>query len=120
MDAGKNVLSRRHFCLCCAGGATFAATGGWLTPHQAYAEARGLVSLIKDSAATSPIVTRKLRDSIAVLSTCVHGFGRYSRPHHFPMDCNSAPLRRSSSGRGCALPSSIRAGRTSYRHCSWA
>ena len=31
------------------------AAGGWLTPRQAFAEARGIVSLIKDSAAVSPI-----------------------------------------------------------------
>jgi glyoxylase-like metal-dependent hydrolase (beta-lactamase superfamily II) len=60
-------LSRRAFCLCCVGGAAFAATGGWLSPRQAYAEARGLVSLIKDSAATSPIKTYKLRNNISVL-----------------------------------------------------
>ena len=59
-------LSRRGFCLCCVGGA-FAATTGWLTPRQAFAEARGLVSLIKDSAATSPITTHKLRNNISVL-----------------------------------------------------
>jgi glyoxylase-like metal-dependent hydrolase (beta-lactamase superfamily II) len=44
-----------------------AATGGWLTPREAFAEARGLVSLIKDSAATSPITTHKLRNNISVL-----------------------------------------------------
>jgi glyoxylase-like metal-dependent hydrolase (beta-lactamase superfamily II) len=49
------------------GGAALAATGGWLTPREAFAEARGLVSLIKDSAATSPIVTHKLRNNISVL-----------------------------------------------------
>ena len=59
-------MSRRGFCLCCVGGA-FAATTGWLTPRQAFAEARGLVSLIKDSAATSPITTYKLRGNISVL-----------------------------------------------------
>ncbi|MBR0840044.1 MBL fold metallo-hydrolase [Bradyrhizobium liaoningense] len=59
-------LSRRGFCLCCVGGA-FAATTGWLTPRQAYAEARGLVSLIKDSAAKSPITIHKLRNNISVL-----------------------------------------------------
>ncbi len=59
-------MSRRGFCLCCVGGA-FAATTGWLTPRQAYAEARGIVSLIKDSAATSPITTYKLRNNISVL-----------------------------------------------------
>jgi glyoxylase-like metal-dependent hydrolase (beta-lactamase superfamily II) len=63
----QHLLSRRGFCLCCVSGAAFAATDGWLTPRQAFAEARGLVSLIKDSAATSPIVTHKLRNNISVL-----------------------------------------------------
>jgi glyoxylase-like metal-dependent hydrolase (beta-lactamase superfamily II) len=67
MTPTENVLSRRRFCLCCAGGTVFAATGGWLTPRQAFAEARGLVSLIKDSAAVSPIVQHKLRNNITVL-----------------------------------------------------
>lgn len=65
-DHGR-PLHRRQFCFCCLGGAALAATGTWLTPSQAFAEARGLVSLIKDSAATSPIVTHKLRDNISVL-----------------------------------------------------
>jgi glyoxylase-like metal-dependent hydrolase (beta-lactamase superfamily II) len=63
----KKSLSRRRFCLCCVGGALYTATGGWLTPRQAFAEARGIVSLIKDSAAVSPIVTHKLRNNISVL-----------------------------------------------------
>src|SRR5271167_4089037 len=61
------MMSRRHFCLCCVSGAAFAATGGWLTPREAFAEARGLVTLFKDSAAVSPIVTHKLRNNISVL-----------------------------------------------------
>jgi glyoxylase-like metal-dependent hydrolase (beta-lactamase superfamily II) len=60
-------LSRRGFCLCYVGGAAFTATGEWLTPRAAFAEARGLVSLIKDSAAVSAIVTHKLRNNISVL-----------------------------------------------------
>ena len=60
-------LSRRGFCLCCIASGTLAATGGWLSPRAAYAEARGLVSLIKDSAATSPIVIHKLRNNISLL-----------------------------------------------------
>jgi glyoxylase-like metal-dependent hydrolase (beta-lactamase superfamily II) len=60
-------LSRRGFCLCCAGGAAAAAAGASLTPRQAFAEARGIVSLIKDSAAASPIVTHKLRGNISAL-----------------------------------------------------
>jgi glyoxylase-like metal-dependent hydrolase (beta-lactamase superfamily II) len=58
----RGLLSRRHFCLCCAG----AGVAGWLTPREAFAEARGIVSLIKDSAAVSPIVTHKLRNDISV------------------------------------------------------
>ena len=53
--------------MCCIAAGTFAATGGWLSPRAVYAEARGLVSLIKDSAATSPIMTHKLRNNISVL-----------------------------------------------------
>jgi glyoxylase-like metal-dependent hydrolase (beta-lactamase superfamily II) len=63
----ERSLSRRSFCLCCVGGALYTATSGWLTPREAFAEARGLVSLIKDSAAVSPIVTHKLRNDISVL-----------------------------------------------------
>src|SRR6267378_5779215 len=61
------MLSRRHFCLCCVASTVHVAGSGWLTPRQAFAEARGLVSLIKDSAATSPIVTHRLRNNISVL-----------------------------------------------------
>src|SRR5260370_11751858 len=68
MDSSKNdLLSRRGFCLCCVGGAAFTARAGWLTPRQAFAEARGIVSLIKDSAAVSPIVTHSLRNNVSVL-----------------------------------------------------
>jgi glyoxylase-like metal-dependent hydrolase (beta-lactamase superfamily II) len=62
----RHLMSRRGFCLCCIGGAATVANG-WLTPREAFAEARGLVSLIKDSAATSPIVTHKLRNNVSVL-----------------------------------------------------
>jgi hypothetical protein len=63
----ERSVSRRSFCLCCVGSALYTATGGWLTPHEAFAEARGLVSLIKDSAAVSPIDTHKLRNNVSVL-----------------------------------------------------
>ena len=63
----KSLLSRRGLCLCCIGGAASVAAGAWLTPRQVFAEARGLVSLIKDSAAVAPIVTHKLRGNISVL-----------------------------------------------------
>ena len=60
-------LSRRGFCLCCVGGVAFTTETGWLTPREAFAEARGIVSLIKDSAAVSPIITHKLRNNVSVL-----------------------------------------------------
>jgi glyoxylase-like metal-dependent hydrolase (beta-lactamase superfamily II) len=67
MEFAENaLLSRRGFCLCCIGGASLAATG-WLTPREAFAEARGLVSLIKDSAAASPVTTHKLRNNVSIL-----------------------------------------------------
>jgi glyoxylase-like metal-dependent hydrolase (beta-lactamase superfamily II) len=59
-------VSRRAFCLCCLASSGLAATSG-LSPRRAFAEARGLVSLIKDSAATSPIVVHRLRNNISAL-----------------------------------------------------
>ena len=67
----QRLMSRRRFCLCCVGGAAYTATGGWLTPREAFAEARGLVTLIKDSAAVSPIVMHKLRNNVSVLEGCI-------------------------------------------------
>jgi glyoxylase-like metal-dependent hydrolase (beta-lactamase superfamily II) len=61
------LLSRRGFCLCCVGAAASVGAAGWLRPHEAFAEARGIASLIKDSAAASPIVTYSLRNDISVL-----------------------------------------------------
>src|SRR5262249_40811928 len=54
-------LTRRGFCYCCIGSATFAATGGWLTPRPVFAEARMLVDLIRSEAAKAPIKIHKLR-----------------------------------------------------------
>ncbi|KRB33476.1 cyclase [Mesorhizobium sp. Root695] len=65
-STSRHLMTRRGFCLCCVA-APFAATGGWLSPREAYAEARGIVSLIKDSAAVSPITTHRLRGNISVL-----------------------------------------------------
>ena len=39
--ARQHFLSRRGFCLCCMTASAVAATGGWLTPVEAFAEARG-------------------------------------------------------------------------------
>jgi len=61
------ALSRRGFCTCCAVAAGFVATGGWLSPSRAYAEARNLVDLIRDEAAKTPIKVHKLRDGVSIL-----------------------------------------------------
>jgi glyoxylase-like metal-dependent hydrolase (beta-lactamase superfamily II) len=62
----SSEVSRRGFCLCCLG-AVQAGALGWLSPRAAYAEARGLVSLIKDSAAVTPIAVHKLRGNVSAL-----------------------------------------------------
>ena len=64
--SNRRGMSRRGFCLCCIGAGAL-GTNGWLTPREAFAEARGIVSLIKDSAATSQIVTHRLRNNVSVL-----------------------------------------------------
>ena len=66
-NSNQHFLSRRGFCLCCLAARTAALTGAFLAPRQAFAEARGIVSLIKDSAATSPITTHTLRGGISIL-----------------------------------------------------
>ena len=63
----KHTFSRRGFCLCCAVAAGSAAAGGWLTPTQAFAEARNLVDAFRDGAAKARIKTHKLRANIAAL-----------------------------------------------------
>ena len=44
-----------------------AAVGGWLTPREAFAQASGIVELIKSEAAKAPINVHRLRGNIAVL-----------------------------------------------------
>lgn len=62
------AISRRGFCLCCLGGATFAATGGWLSPSQSFAAAKSLVDQIREAAAGADITTTKLRGGVSALS----------------------------------------------------
>ena len=63
----QHIVSRRGFCLCCMAATTVAASRGWLTPQQAFGEARGIVDLIRDGAAKAPIRVHKLRDNISIL-----------------------------------------------------
>jgi glyoxylase-like metal-dependent hydrolase (beta-lactamase superfamily II) len=62
-----HTMSRRKFCLCCASAAGLAVTGCWLTPSQAFAEARNLVDMFRDEAAKAKIQVHRLRSNIAVL-----------------------------------------------------
>lgn len=66
-ESASTMLSRRGFCLCCVVATGFAATGGWLTPSQAFAEARNLVDVFRDEAAKAKITTHKLRGKVSVL-----------------------------------------------------
>jgi glyoxylase-like metal-dependent hydrolase (beta-lactamase superfamily II) len=59
--------TRRGFCLCCIGSSTFAATGGWLSPSEAFAQARNVVDSMRASAAEAPIKVQKLRGGVSVL-----------------------------------------------------
>jgi glyoxylase-like metal-dependent hydrolase (beta-lactamase superfamily II) len=61
-----STLSRRDFCLCCTVAASFTATGGWLSPSQAYAEARSIVDLTRDEAAKTLIKVHKLRGNVSI------------------------------------------------------
>ncbi|KAA0697458.1 MBL fold metallo-hydrolase [Neorhizobium sp. P12A] len=64
----QSGMSRRGFCLCCIGGAAFAATGAWLTPAEVFAAAGNIVDMIRDEAAKAQINTRKLKGGVNVLS----------------------------------------------------
>lgn len=61
-----NQLSRRGFCLCCLA-ATSAVAGGWLTPREVFAKARGIVDMIRGEAAKTAITVHKLRGNVSVL-----------------------------------------------------
>ncbi len=63
----RQTFSRRGFCLCCMSASAFAATGGWLTPGAAFAEAGRIVETIKAAAATAPIAVHRLRGNVAIL-----------------------------------------------------
>ena len=62
----KAMLSRRGFCLCCMASGAFAASG-WLTPREVFAEAQGIVDMIKSEAAKAPIDVKTLRNNVSVL-----------------------------------------------------
>jgi glyoxylase-like metal-dependent hydrolase (beta-lactamase superfamily II) len=65
--ARKPHLSRRGFCLCCLGVTTFAATGGWLSPSEVFAQSRNVVDAFRAAAAEAPIKIHKLRNNISML-----------------------------------------------------
>lgn len=63
----KHLFSRRGFCLCCVVATGAAATGGWLTPSEAFAQARNLVDVFRDEAAKARITVHKARENVSVL-----------------------------------------------------
>ena len=67
MSNNRVELTRRGFCLCCVASATFAAGGGWMTPKEAYAEAKNIVDMIRADAATAAIKVHRLRGGVSVL-----------------------------------------------------
>ncbi|TWI28346.1 MBL fold metallo-hydrolase [Mesorhizobium tianshanense] len=67
MTYPRTHLSRRGFCMCCLASATFAATGGWLTPREVFAQARSIVDLIRSEAAKARINVHQLRGNVSVL-----------------------------------------------------
>jgi hypothetical protein len=67
----QHNMSRRGFCLCCMGATTLAATGGGLTPRQAFAKARNIVDLIRDDAAKVPIKIHKMRGNVSILEDAI-------------------------------------------------
>ena len=66
-EISHHRLSRRGFCLCCLGATTLAATGGWLSPNEVFAQAKNIVDSIRESAAEAPIKIHKLRGNVSVL-----------------------------------------------------
>lgn len=66
-SSDEHLLSRRKFCLCCVASATFATSGGWLSPRQVFAKAQGIVDMIRDDAAKAPINLHSLRGGINIL-----------------------------------------------------
>jgi glyoxylase-like metal-dependent hydrolase (beta-lactamase superfamily II) len=63
----SNPMSRRNFCLCCLASTTAVAAGEWLTPSQAFAQARAIVLFIKADAASAEIAVHRLRRNVTVL-----------------------------------------------------
>lgn len=59
-------MSRRGFCLCCVA-STAAAGAAWLTPSEAYAQARGIVLYLKSDAANADIAVQRLHRDVSVL-----------------------------------------------------
>jgi glyoxylase-like metal-dependent hydrolase (beta-lactamase superfamily II) len=58
--------TRRGFCLCCVNAAG-ASAASWLTPREAFAQARGIVDDIRAAAAETPLTVHRLRGAVSVL-----------------------------------------------------
>jgi hypothetical protein len=67
----QHIMSRRGLCLCCVTATTAAASGGWLAPRQAFAQARNIVDMIRNEAAKAPIKVHGLRRNVSILEGSV-------------------------------------------------
>ena len=65
--SGRDALSRRGFCLCCVAASGVVATGAWLTPSQAFAEAQNIVDVFRNEAAKAKVTAHKLRGDVSIL-----------------------------------------------------
>jgi len=63
IEAKTTALSRRNFCLCCAASLTTA----YVSPRQAFAQAKNIVNSLKESAGLADIATHRLRNNVALL-----------------------------------------------------
>ncbi len=59
--------TRRGFCLCCLAAAGATASGDWLTPRQAFAQAQNIVDGMRGAAASTPIAIHRLRGGVGML-----------------------------------------------------
>jgi glyoxylase-like metal-dependent hydrolase (beta-lactamase superfamily II) len=62
--AHEHDLTRRGFCLCCVAAAAGAT---WLTPREAYAQARAIVLLLQSEAVHAEIAVQQLRRNVSML-----------------------------------------------------
>ena len=64
----RHIMSRRGFCLCCMAATTVAATDGWLSPRQAFAEA--IQMMFKKSQRRNLDLSARVPRACSAFETC--------------------------------------------------